>query len=144
MVAKPSTVSLSGVVVKVGTEVSRFKEGDRVVTNSAGSIRNDPRFGAYQKYAGYDAGDDSKGRGTRFLAEVSRCKQLTMWRRRLEKYPSKMQCPSPAWPILLVRCLYICTLRNQQTIPSPRTRTRGCSSGARPLPSVNICNLSGC
>ena len=51
MVAKPSTVSFSGVVVKVGTEVSRFKEGDRIVTNSAGSIRNDPRFEAYQKYA---------------------------------------------------------------------------------------------
>ena len=51
MVAKPCIVSFSGVVVKVGTEVSRFKEGDRIVTNSAGSIRNDPRFGAYQKYA---------------------------------------------------------------------------------------------
>ncbi|KAI4703580.1 hypothetical protein J4E89_010001 [Alternaria sp. Ai002NY15] len=51
MVAKPSAVSFSGVVVKVGTEVSRFKKGDRIVTNSAGSIRNDPRFGAYQKYA---------------------------------------------------------------------------------------------
>lgn len=51
MVAKPSAVSFSGVVVKVGSEVSRFKKGDRIVTNSAGSIRNDPRFGAYQKYA---------------------------------------------------------------------------------------------
>ncbi|KAI4681710.1 uncharacterized protein J4E84_007305 [Alternaria hordeiaustralica] len=44
-------ISFSGVVVKVGTEVNRFKKGDRIVTNSAGSIRNDPRFGAYQKYA---------------------------------------------------------------------------------------------
>ncbi|KAH7400099.1 chaperonin 10-like protein [Cadophora sp. MPI-SDFR-AT-0126] len=44
-------ISFSGVVVKVGTEVSRFKKGDCIVTNSAGSIRNDPRFGAYQKYA---------------------------------------------------------------------------------------------
>jgi NADPH:quinone reductase-like Zn-dependent oxidoreductase len=51
MVAKPSAVSFSGVVVKVGTGVSRFKKGDRIVTNSAGSIRNDSRFVAYQKYA---------------------------------------------------------------------------------------------
>ena len=51
MVAKSVTVSFSGVVVKAGTRVTRFKKGDRIVTNSAGSIRNEPRFGAYQKYA---------------------------------------------------------------------------------------------
>ncbi|KAH7063940.1 putative alcohol dehydrogenase [Paraphoma chrysanthemicola] len=44
-------ISFSGVVIKVGTAVGRFKPGDRVVTNSAGSVRNHPRFGAYQKYA---------------------------------------------------------------------------------------------
>ncbi|KAH7076312.1 chaperonin 10-like protein [Paraphoma chrysanthemicola] len=51
-------ISFSGVVVKVGpavgvgpAAVGRFKPGDRIVTNSAGSVRNDPRFGAYQKYA---------------------------------------------------------------------------------------------
>ncbi|WQF90192.1 Putative GroES-like superfamily, alcohol dehydrogenase-like, trans-enoyl reductase [Colletotrichum destructivum] len=44
-------LSFSGTIVKVGTEVSRFKPGDRVVTNNCGSLRNDARFGAYQKYA---------------------------------------------------------------------------------------------
>lgn len=44
-------LSFSGTIVKVGTEVSRFKQGDRIVTNSCGSLRNDPRFGAYQRYA---------------------------------------------------------------------------------------------
>ncbi|PNP73417.1 hypothetical protein FNYG_13244 [Fusarium nygamai] len=44
-------LSFSGVVVKVGSAVARFKVGDRVVTNSAGTIRNDSRFGAYQRYA---------------------------------------------------------------------------------------------
>jgi NADPH:quinone reductase-like Zn-dependent oxidoreductase len=44
-------VSFAGVVVEVGAMVTRFKKGDRVVTNSAGTIRNDSRFGAYQKYA---------------------------------------------------------------------------------------------
>ncbi|KFA61099.1 hypothetical protein S40285_09698 [Stachybotrys chlorohalonatus IBT 40285] len=44
-------LSFSGIVVKVGSSVARFKLGDRVVTNSAGTIRNDSRFGAYQKYA---------------------------------------------------------------------------------------------
>lgn len=46
-----NAVSFSGTIVKVGTEVSRFKQGDRIVTNSAGSLRNDARFGAYQQYA---------------------------------------------------------------------------------------------
>ncbi|EXA30428.1 hypothetical protein FOVG_18197 [Fusarium oxysporum f. sp. pisi HDV247] len=44
-------LSFSGIVVKVGPAVARFKVGDRVVTNSAGTIRNDSRFGAYQRYA---------------------------------------------------------------------------------------------
>jgi NADPH:quinone reductase-like Zn-dependent oxidoreductase len=44
-------VSFSGTIVKVGTDITRFKLGDRVVTNSCGTIRNDARFGAYQKYA---------------------------------------------------------------------------------------------
>ncbi|KAH6870896.1 chaperonin 10-like protein [Thelonectria olida] len=44
-------LSFSGIVVKVGSTVTRFKIGDRVVTNSAGTIRNDSRFGAYQRYA---------------------------------------------------------------------------------------------
>lgn len=44
-------MSFSGVVIDIGAEVSRFSIGDRVVTNSAGSLRNDPRFGGYQKYA---------------------------------------------------------------------------------------------
>jgi NADPH:quinone reductase-like Zn-dependent oxidoreductase len=44
-------VSFSGVVVNVGSAVTRFKIGDRIVTNSAGTIRNDSRFGGYQRYA---------------------------------------------------------------------------------------------
>ncbi|KAK9311584.1 chaperonin 10-like protein [Lipomyces starkeyi] len=44
-------LSFAGIVVKVGAGVTRFKEGDRIVTNSAGTIRNDARFGAYQRYA---------------------------------------------------------------------------------------------
>ncbi|CAI6074288.1 unnamed protein product [Clonostachys chloroleuca] len=44
-------LSFSGIVAKVGPTVTRFKIGDRVVTNSAGTIRNDSRFGAYQRYA---------------------------------------------------------------------------------------------
>ncbi|RYC79200.1 hypothetical protein BFJ63_vAg17922 [Fusarium oxysporum f. sp. narcissi] len=39
------------IVVKIGSTVTRFKVGDRVITNSAGTIRNDSRFGAYQRYA---------------------------------------------------------------------------------------------
>ncbi|KAF9768563.1 hypothetical protein IL306_014139 [Fusarium sp. DS 682] len=42
---------LGRVVLKVGSAVTRFKVGDRVITNSAGSLRNDPRFGGYQRYA---------------------------------------------------------------------------------------------
>ncbi|KAF5648565.1 alcohol dehydrogenase [Fusarium sp. NRRL 52700] len=41
----------SGIITQVGSSVSRFKIGDRVITNSAGSLRNDSRFGGYQKYA---------------------------------------------------------------------------------------------
>ncbi|KAH6953540.1 chaperonin 10-like protein [Fusarium avenaceum] len=41
----------SGIVAKVGSAVTRFKVGDRVLTNSAGSLRNDLRFGAYQRYS---------------------------------------------------------------------------------------------
>ncbi|KAI6753913.1 hypothetical protein HG530_013089 [Fusarium avenaceum] len=41
----------SGIVAKVGSAVTRFKVGDRVLTNSAGSLRNDLRFGAYQIYS---------------------------------------------------------------------------------------------
>ncbi|KAK4112879.1 GroES-like protein [Canariomyces notabilis] len=44
-------LSFSGVVVNVGSAVTRFKIGDRIVTNSAGTIRNDSRFGGYQRYA---------------------------------------------------------------------------------------------
>ncbi|WKT54077.1 Polyketide synthase, enoylreductase domain [Fusarium oxysporum f. sp. vasinfectum] len=44
-------LSFSGIVVKIGSTVTRFKVGDRVITNSAGTIRNDSRFGAYQRYA---------------------------------------------------------------------------------------------
>lgn len=44
-------VSFTGTVSEVGANVTRFKRGDRVVTNSAGTIRNDSRFGAYQQYA---------------------------------------------------------------------------------------------
>ncbi|KAK3311658.1 chaperonin 10-like protein [Chaetomium strumarium] len=44
-------LSFSGVVVKVGSAVTRFNIGDRIVTNSAGTIRNDSRFGGYQRYA---------------------------------------------------------------------------------------------
>jgi hypothetical protein len=44
-------VCFSGTIVKVGTNITRFKPGDRIVTNSCGTIRNDARFGAYQRYA---------------------------------------------------------------------------------------------
>ncbi|KAH8811095.1 chaperonin 10-like protein [Xylogone sp. PMI_703] len=44
-------LSLSGVVEKVGSGVTRFKPGDRVAANSTGVLRNDHRFGAYQRYA---------------------------------------------------------------------------------------------
>ncbi|KAK4895544.1 hypothetical protein LTR27_006327 [Elasticomyces elasticus] len=44
-------ISFSGTIVKVGTEVSRFKQGDRVATNSCMVLRNDSRFGSYQRYA---------------------------------------------------------------------------------------------
>jgi NADPH:quinone reductase-like Zn-dependent oxidoreductase len=38
-------------VVQVGPDVSRFSVGDRITTNSAQALRNDARFGAYQRYA---------------------------------------------------------------------------------------------
>ncbi|KAJ4245519.1 hypothetical protein NW762_014028 [Fusarium torreyae] len=43
-------VSLSGIVEKVGPGVDRFQPGDRVACNSTGTLRNDHRYGAYQKY----------------------------------------------------------------------------------------------
>ncbi|RYP43574.1 hypothetical protein DL770_011569 [Monosporascus sp. CRB-9-2] len=43
-------VNLSGVVEKVGPGVSRFSPGDRVACNSTGTVRNDPRYGAYQQF----------------------------------------------------------------------------------------------
>jgi NADPH:quinone reductase-like Zn-dependent oxidoreductase len=45
------TVCFAGTVVKIGPGVTRFQVGDRVVTNSAGTLRNDARFGALQRYA---------------------------------------------------------------------------------------------
>jgi NADPH:quinone reductase-like Zn-dependent oxidoreductase len=44
-------VCFAGTVVKIGPGVTRFQVGDRVVTNSAGTLRNDARFGALQRYA---------------------------------------------------------------------------------------------
>ncbi|GAM40290.1 alcohol dehydrogenase [Talaromyces pinophilus] len=49
----PTIIGLcfAGRVVKTGPGVTRFQIGDRVVTNSAGTLRNDARFGALQQYA---------------------------------------------------------------------------------------------
>lgn len=44
-------VSFSGIIEQVGPGVERFKPGDHVLTNSTGVIRNDHRFGAYQRFA---------------------------------------------------------------------------------------------
>ncbi|KIW11759.1 hypothetical protein PV08_09031 [Exophiala spinifera] len=44
-------LSCSGVVEKVGPGVTRFAPGDRVATNTTGVLRNDSRFGAYQRFA---------------------------------------------------------------------------------------------
>ncbi|KAL7907650.1 GroES-like protein [Trichoderma velutinum] len=43
-------LSASGVVEKTGPGVTRFKPGDRILTNTTGVLRNDSRFGAYQRY----------------------------------------------------------------------------------------------
>ncbi|RFU79414.1 alcohol dehydrogenase [Trichoderma arundinaceum] len=43
-------LSASGIVEKTGPGVTRFKPGDRILTNTTGVIRNDARFGAYQRY----------------------------------------------------------------------------------------------
>ncbi|KAH8879482.1 GroES-like protein [Thozetella sp. PMI_491] len=43
-------LSLSGIVEKVGPGVTRFSPGDRVASNTTGVLRNDPHFGAYQRY----------------------------------------------------------------------------------------------
>ncbi|GIK05517.1 hypothetical protein Aspvir_009630 [Aspergillus viridinutans] len=49
----PTIIGLcfSGTVVQTGPGVTRFHIGDRVVTNSAGTLRNDARFGALQRFA---------------------------------------------------------------------------------------------
>ncbi|KAG2001654.1 hypothetical protein GB937_009996 [Aspergillus fischeri] len=44
-------VCFSGTVVQMDPGVTRFHVGDRVVTNSAGTLRNDARFGALQRFA---------------------------------------------------------------------------------------------
>ncbi|KAH7313623.1 chaperonin 10-like protein [Stachybotrys elegans] len=44
-------LSLSGVVEKIGPGVTRFSPGDRIASNSAGILRDDARFGAYQRFA---------------------------------------------------------------------------------------------
>jgi NADPH:quinone reductase-like Zn-dependent oxidoreductase len=38
------------VVEKIGPGVTRFAPGDRVASNSTGVLRNDHRFGAYQRF----------------------------------------------------------------------------------------------
>ncbi|KAL6856377.1 GroES-like protein [Trichoderma novae-zelandiae] len=43
-------LSASGVVEKTGPGVTHFKPGDGILANTTGVLRNDPRFGAYQKY----------------------------------------------------------------------------------------------
>ncbi|KAL7917594.1 GroES-like protein [Trichoderma austrokoningii] len=43
-------LSASGIVKKTGPGVTRFQPGDRILTNTTGVLRNDSRFGAYQKY----------------------------------------------------------------------------------------------
>lgn len=43
-------VGISGVVQKVGPGVTRFKPGDRIMSNTSGVLRGDYRFGAYQKF----------------------------------------------------------------------------------------------
>ncbi|KAM0253645.1 hypothetical protein ACHAQJ_007157 [Trichoderma viride] len=43
-------LSASGVVKKTGPGVIRFQPGDRILTNTTGVLRNDSRFGAYQRY----------------------------------------------------------------------------------------------
>ncbi|KAL6799343.1 GroES-like protein [Trichoderma sp. SZMC 28013] len=48
----PTVIGLcaSGVVEKTGPGVTHFQPGDRVLTNTTGVLRNDFRFGAFQKY----------------------------------------------------------------------------------------------
>ncbi len=46
-----TAVSISGVVEKVGPGVTRFAPGDRVASNTTGLLRNDARFGAYQRFS---------------------------------------------------------------------------------------------
>ncbi|KAL2858473.1 chaperonin 10-like protein [Aspergillus pseudoustus] len=48
----PTIIGLcfAGTVVKTGAGVMCFELGDRIVTNSAGTLRNDARFGALQRY----------------------------------------------------------------------------------------------
>ncbi|KAF2104986.1 GroES-like protein [Rhizodiscina lignyota] len=43
--------ALSGVVEKVGTGVSRFAPGDRIAAIATGVLRDDHRFGAYQRFS---------------------------------------------------------------------------------------------
>jgi hypothetical protein len=44
-------VCFSGTIIQTGHGVTHFQVGDRVVTNSAGTLRNDARFGALQHFA---------------------------------------------------------------------------------------------
>ncbi|EXJ66185.1 uncharacterized protein A1O5_10801 [Cladophialophora psammophila CBS 110553] len=64
-------VSLSGIVEKAGAGVTRFKPGDRVATNTTGVLRNDHRFGAYQRYALAPQGLTSKIGETEFEEAAS-------------------------------------------------------------------------
>jgi NADPH:quinone reductase-like Zn-dependent oxidoreductase len=41
---------VSGYVHEVGSQVTRFKKGDRVLSVSAFAVRNDYRFGTHQRY----------------------------------------------------------------------------------------------
>lgn len=45
-----SIVCASGIVEKTGPGVTRFKPEDRILFNTSGVLRNDSRFGAYQRY----------------------------------------------------------------------------------------------
>ena len=44
-------MTIAGIVHEVGLDVVRFKKGDRILTSTAMILRDDWRYGAFQKFS---------------------------------------------------------------------------------------------
>ncbi|OQV03679.1 hypothetical protein CLAIMM_08695 [Cladophialophora immunda] len=94
------------VVEKVGPGVTRFAPGDRVATNTTGVLKNDSRFGAYQRFALTPQALTSKIGNTSFdvaasLSTAYSSMSALFIHLNLERPPSKGQAAPRAEKVLI-------------------------------------------